>query len=516
MDIKKAVIYARFSTDMQREESIEAQVRACRVYCKKRHYFVTNVYTDEARSGRDVSKREAYNQMMADAVAGLFDVIIFHKIDRNSRNEFNYYSFKNTLQKLGITYEYAAQAIDFTPEGQMMESMLVGMAAYYSRNLSKETKKGLNENAYKGLFNGGRPPLGYTIVDQHYVIVEEEAEAVRLIYNMYLAGKGYSAIAEELMLRGYRTKQGNPYAKNSLYDILGNEKYIGVYTFNRSSRKAGKRNMHSKKENEEIIRVEDAIPSIISKEDFYMVQDKRKANRHRAGRYKAIESYLLSGKIHCACGSAMGGHRIYNNGKAYSYYVCLSKERVRAHQCHQRSVPRELLESWVLDVIHKKFFTPAKIKRLAQTMQDEYLNMTSHSTSERDQLEAALRKAEKKLDNLYSLVEDGAADAFDFDRIKVAKQNILDIKQKLDRLQDVNSPANSVDVGAFISIMNNYRKLLLQDDEKVKHCLIDLLVESIKVEDYQITLNLRVDNFAVLMVPQTGIEPVRISLSEGF
>lgn len=81
--------------------------------------------------------------MMADAMENKFDVIIFHKIDRNSRNELNYFIFKDKLEKLGIRYEYAAQPIDTdSPEGQVMETVMVGMAAYYSRNLAKETKKG--------------------------------------------------------------------------------------------------------------------------------------------------------------------------------------------------------------------------------------------------------------------------------------------------------------------------------------------------------------------------------------
>lgn len=226
-EIKNAVIYARFSSDMQREESIEAQVRACTEYCRRKHYVVTNIYVDEAKSARDIIKRDAYNQMMADAIEHKFDVIIFHKIDRNARNEFNYYSFKHTLSQLGIGYEYAAQNIDFSPEGQMMENMLVGFAAYYSRNLAKETKKGLNENAYKAQFNGGTPPLGYKIVDKHYVVEPHEAEAVKMIFSMYLDGYGYGKIAEKLKLHGYHTKDGRNFAKNSLYDILSNEKYIG-------------------------------------------------------------------------------------------------------------------------------------------------------------------------------------------------------------------------------------------------------------------------------------------------
>ena len=211
--MKRAVIYARYSSDKQREESIDAQVRACKDYCLRHHYLITKVYADEAKSGRDIAKRDAYNQMMADAVEGKFDIIIFHKIDRNSRNEFNYYTVQNTLTRLGVEYAYAQQPIDDSPEGKMTEAMLVAMAAYYSRNLGKETKKGLNENAYKALFNGGRPPLGYKIVDQRYEIEPHEAEAVRIIYQLYLAGFGYNKIAHVLNSKGFKLVKGVTSAK---------------------------------------------------------------------------------------------------------------------------------------------------------------------------------------------------------------------------------------------------------------------------------------------------------------
>lgn len=111
-----AVIYARFSSDMQREESIDAQVRACKAYAKSKGYTVVKEYVDEAKSGRSTLTRDAYNQMMADAMENKFDVIIFHKIDRNSRNELNYFIFKDKLEKLGIRYEYAAQLIPIRPK----------------------------------------------------------------------------------------------------------------------------------------------------------------------------------------------------------------------------------------------------------------------------------------------------------------------------------------------------------------------------------------------------------------
>ena len=205
----RAVIYARFSSDMQREESIDAQLRACRSYAQSKGYDIIDTYVDEAKSGRDVTKRDAYNQMLADAMEDKFDIIVFHKVDRNSRDELNYFKFKDKLERLGIRYEYAAQPIDaLSPEGQMMETMMVGMAAYYSRNLAKETKKGLNENAYKAQFNGGYAPLEYKIIDKHYVIDEQEAEAIRMIFNLYVAGHGYKDICILLAKNGFSTRNG--------------------------------------------------------------------------------------------------------------------------------------------------------------------------------------------------------------------------------------------------------------------------------------------------------------------
>ena len=128
--MQRAVIYARYSSDNQREESIDAQVRACREYCKRKGYFVTHIYKDEAKSGTKLAGRDAYKQMLDDAKEDLFDIIIFHKVDRNARKELDYYLTKDTLIKNKVRYEYAAQNIDDSPEGQMMESMLVGFAAY--------------------------------------------------------------------------------------------------------------------------------------------------------------------------------------------------------------------------------------------------------------------------------------------------------------------------------------------------------------------------------------------------
>ena len=500
-EIKRAVIYARFSSDMQREESIEAQVRACKEYCRKKLYVVTNIYVDEAKSARDVLKRDAYNQMLADAIAHKFDVIIFHKIDRNARNEFNYYTFKHTLSTLGIGYEYAAQNIDFSPEGQMMESMLVGFAAYYSRNLAKETKKGLNENAYKAQFNGGKPPLGYKIVDKRYVIEPTEAEAVKLIFSMYLAGHGYGTIAHALSAKGFRTREGRNFGKNSLYDILGNEKYTGTYTFNKTNRKENRpRNMHVDSPADDFIRIEDAIPAIISKSDFQLAQERRKANKKRTGAYTAQGTYLLSGKIFCgSCGSAIIGHKTTSRQKTYYYYECSFKHRVYDSKCDQKRINRDYLEKWVLDIIKEKIFADKYRAEIAEDLAAEYNNFVKRISKNTKDLAYRKAIAERKLNNLYGLIENGESDEFIIGRIAKLKKEISDIKDNMSKLGKMNDIPSLSDKEILDTLNALYDSVYLKYDEECRKFLVNLFVHKVIVENKKISLQITTERIFTLV-----------------
>ena len=219
-----AAIYARYSSDQQREESIDAQFNIIEKYCAGKGYMVVAHYADRAASGTKLAGRKQFLKMLDDAQKGAFDIIVFHKVDRAARNELDYYKTKDLLLRAGVRYEYAAQNIDSSPSGQLMEGVMVAFAANYALNLKEETKKGMNENARKLIFNGGTPPLGYKIVDKHYVVNQEEAPIVRDIFALYLAGNGYHKITAILNEKGYRTRKGQPFGKNSLHDILQKKK----------------------------------------------------------------------------------------------------------------------------------------------------------------------------------------------------------------------------------------------------------------------------------------------------
>lgn len=494
--MQRAVIYARFSSNNQREESIDAQVRACKEYCKRKGYIVTHIYKDEAKSGTKLAGRDAYMQMLEDVKEDLFDIIIFHKIDRNARKELDYYLTKDALIKNKVRYEYAAQYIDDSPEGQFAEGMLVAAAAYYSRNLAKETKKGLNENAYKAQFNGGTAPFGYKVVNKYYEIDEREAEGVRMIFRMYLSGDGYTEIARALAEKGYKTKSGRNFSKVSIHDILRNEKYIGTYTYNKViKRPDGTRNSHGTP-SAELIRIENALPAIISKEDFAMVQQIKEDNRKNAARFHASRPYLLTGKIFCEhCGSPMNGHRMRRATKEYGYYVCNRKERVAGEVCPNKYINAENLEKWVLESIEQAVFSPANMEKIAEKMAEQYSTRAKDSKNRRTQLNKQKAELEKRMGGLYSIMELSGVDSYNLDRLNAIKAQLKDIDEQIAECNaDGSSP--TLTAGQIEATLKALHEKLSGGDAQAGRFLVNLFVDKIVVGNEKISMRLSMENIS--------------------
>lgn len=365
--MKTAAIYARFSSDMQREESIDAQIRACKYFAQKSEYDVIKIYSDKAQSGKYTNNREQFNQMLADARNGLFDTILVHKLNRFSRSGKDTLNLLDDLQDIGVEVVSVTERLDNTPEGRLMLYVISGMNEFYSANLANEVMKGLKENAYKCKHTGGTPPLGYDVNSEGCLVLNQhEAEAVYIIFDMYANDEGYTRIIDTLNSNGYRTKRGQLFGKNSLYDILKNEKYTGTYVYNKtcSATRNGKHNRHKYKPDEEIIRIENAIPAIISKELFERVQRKMKANQKKTARFKAKAQYLLSGKLYCGeCKGAMTGETRRYRGHEYGYYVCNNSRLKRG--CTKHNLRQEAIEEAVIKELQSKLFSPEAIENIS-------------------------------------------------------------------------------------------------------------------------------------------------------
>lgn len=491
----RAIIYARYSSDNQREESITAQVRACEEYARRKGYAVVKVYTDEARSAT-TDDRPGFLQMIEDVKTGRVgaDLLLIHKLDRFARNRYDSAVYRKVLTNAGVRLVAVDQPLDDSPESVLLESLLEGLAEYYSKNLAREVMKGMKENAYQARFNGGWVPLGYDVVDGRYVINEREARVVRLIFSMFLQGHGYGKILDKLNELGYRTKRGRPFGKNSLYEILRNPKYAGQYVFNRALRRLnGKRNWHRKKEESEVIALSGAVPAIVTEEDFKKVQeimDKRK--KTTGPRQKGEEIYFLTGKAVCGeCGAAMVGNSSSRKAgaKPTRYYECNRKLRTR--ECRNRRVPKEYLENYVTDAIEQNVFSAEALPELAKKMVALVKERDRQSVQEEKTVRTELADVEGKIGNLIRAIEDGA---IDYDilaaRLRALKARKEELQAQLDSLKAAFPEITEEMVLKYLSATQG--SVIDRADLLAQKKIVDLYVHEVKVFNDRVDVVLKV------------------------
>lgn len=398
----KAVIYARYSSHNQREESIEGQIRECQAFAQQNNFVVIGEYIDRAISGK-TDNRESFQRLIKDSEKGQFQAVLMYTLDRFARNRYDSAIYKAKLKKNGVRVYYAKQAIPDSPEGIILESVLEGYAEYYSENLSRNIKRGIMENALQCKVIS-KPPLGYRTSDDHkYEINPAEAVIVREIFQMYADGANITTIINHCRKHGYRTSKGAEFNKNSLRTMLQNDKYIGVY-----------RCMD--------VVVEGGVPAIISKELFDRVQETFKHNAVTKARNKASDNYLLTGKLFCGkCGSMMVGESgTSRHGTMYRYYKCADRKRKK--HCDKRIEKKEVIEELAVRFTVQQVLTDENIERIA-TRVIELLEKEAAESSILEQLKSSLRDIEKRIKNILDLMEQGIA-------TDSTKQRLLDLESQ--------------------------------------------------------------------------------------
>lgn len=485
MNVRRGAAYCRFSSSNQRVESIDAQLRAINEYAKKQGILIVETYIDEAKSAT-TDKRPAFQQMIADSSKKLFEIVICHKLDRFARNRFDSAYYKRELKKNGVALHSVLE--DFTnggPEGIILESVLEGMAEYYSKNLAVETRKGLLENARTCSHTGGQAPLGFSIDEttRKLIINPEEAETVKLIFDMYANGSGYGEILHKLHEEGRRTKKGQDFGKNSLNSILTNEKYVGTYIYNKSSAKGadGRRNSHRQKPREEQIIIEGGCPQIIDPEVFAKVQQRMEQNRRRAGKYNAKTNYKLSGLVYCKeCGKAMVGNRRQGgrDKKDYITYRCPTPK----HNCKNKEISRDYLEAAVIATLEREIFNPKSLERIIQRIKAR----EAIPSNRREQLQEQLKEASAGLKNIVEAVEAGLLSEALITRHKQLEAEKAELEAALEK--QIASSAMYVDPQR---ILQQYGQVKQQPESQAYKDVLKEYVTKILVGRFSVELHLR-------------------------
>ena len=341
----KVAAYARYSTDKQTENSIAAQLDCIIKYCQANGHEIAATYIDEAMTGTN-TEREGFINLVHGARNHQFECVVIYDISRGSRDVGDWFHFRREMQRLGIQVLSATEKLGdiSNPNDFLVELINVGLGQHMVLQTRQKSIAGVAERAKQGVFLGGVPPLGYDVINGEYVINETEARTVRTIFELYADGRSYNEILSAI--KEARGKRGQPLGKNSLFSILTNERYIGVYTWNKRYMKLMNK-WAGGKPNPNCVRIENCIEPIIDKETWERVRHRMNDNKRRATN-KAKRTYLLSGLIECEeCGAAFVGHTSRNKkGYETRYYVCGNK--YRTHTCSSRAVNADEIESFVV------------------------------------------------------------------------------------------------------------------------------------------------------------------------
>ena len=405
--MKTAVIYCRYSSDSQTEQSIDGQLRVCTEYAKNNDILILDTYIDRAMTGTN-DNRPDFQRMIKDSSRKKWDYVLVYKLDRFSRNKYETVIHKKTLRDNGVKVLSAMENIPDTPEGIILESLLEGMNQYYSAELSQKVKRGMNETRRKGNFTGGFLVYGYKVVDKKVVIDESKADTVRYIFEQYAMGVYVKDIIKALTEKGILNKN-KPFARNTVYNILRCEKYSGIY-----------------RHNDEVFT--NIYPQIVDTETFNKVRDKINANRY--GKRSVEVVYLLRNKLKCGyCGSTITAEcGTAKNGETKRYYKCLGRKHNNG--CNKQAIRKDVLENIVLDNVISELSKPQVMNTIVNGLLAEQQRQAQCNTA-LNLLLKEKRNAENSIDNIMSAIENGGTSNTAMKRLRELESRVETLDKQI-------------------------------------------------------------------------------------
>ena len=458
-----AVIYARYSSHNQREESIEQQVSECMEFAQANNLKVVDVYSDSAISGK-TDKRAAFQRMLRDAEKGKFKVVVAYKSNRIARNMFNAMQYEVRLDELGIKTLYCKEEFGDTAAGRFALRTMMNVNQFYSENLSEDIMRAMNDNA-ENLKINGRIPFGYRKgQDSRHEIDPDQAEIVREIFRRVLAGEPQADIAADLNARGIKTKDGNAWNKNSFRVMLKNDIYIGTYRFVDFEKK-------------------DAIPPIITKEDFALMQEFLRNKKNPQGKHRENGDYLLTGKLFCGhCGAYMVGESgTSKNGVLHHYYACQTRRKKQA--CKKETVRMDWIEKKVVELTKSIVLQDDLIELIA----DNAVKFMQQARGDSDVglIEQNLAESRKSQRNIMAAIEAGIFTPTTKSRLMEVEASITDLERSLAIAKSKNVQIDRDE------IIYNLEKLRIGDtnDKKYQKKIIDSFVKKVTLYDDKIEID---------------------------
>lgn len=453
--MKAAVIYARYSSERQTEQSIEGQLRVCNDYAERNDLKIVGTYIDRAMTGKNDNRKD-FQRMLRDCSKHEWEIVLVYKLDRFSRNKYEMAMHRKTLRDNGVRLVSAMENIPDSPEGIILESLLEGMAEYYSAELAQKVRRGQIESLNKGHWLGGQTPYGYKVVDKKLVIDEDQAEVVKYIYRQYAAGVIVKDIIKDLTQKGIFNK-GKPFTRSTMYYLLVNEKYSGVFRYN----------------GETYLNI---CPKLLPDPLYNKVHALMLQNQFGT---KSVEvNYLLRGKVYCGyC-----GHQIIAEsgtsmtGVVKRYYKCGGRKANSG--CQKKNIRKEDLENLVIDVTVEMFQQENNLELIA----DEIMKIYESKQKEQSVLNlltSELQETQRSIENLLTAIQQGIITSS-------TKTRLEELEIKADELKlQISKEQSKLENRISRELIMQYLRTGIKKSAQV---LIDWLIDKIVLYDDKIEI----------------------------
>lgn len=445
-----AVIYARYSSQKQNDESIEQQVEVCSEFAKQNGYTILHVYADRATTGRN-DKREQFQRMISDSALGQFGTVIAYKSNRMNREMRDALRYEFELYKNGVSIIFAREYFDNTASGRFMRRNMMNINQFYSENLSEDVKRGMSKNAEEQKAQS-RALFGYKIENGQFVVDEERADIVRKIFKLYGEGKRVAEVFEEV--KTARRRNGKSLCVHSIRNILVNPAYYGFYSWDGVVYKD--------------------FPAIITKEQFDRAEEVRKMNVNIPQRHKAKEVYVLSGKLMCCdCEeNYVGFSGTSRNGTLHKYYKCKNKT------CPHRYIRKDKLEELVFTEAKNFLLNGDTLKQLAhQTYQYITRNDTSHE--EYDRMRKRIEQITEQIGRIVEAIKEGYATIDMKQEMTALDKERSELQEKLRYAQE---PKKITEKDCLKSLQD-YAKKMQKTDDLTKDKFLDAFIKEVDIDN---------------------------------
>lgn len=459
------VIYARYSSDRQTEQSIEGQLRECQEYADANNIKIVGTYIDRAKTGRNDNRAE-FQKMLRDSKQKFFDAVIVWKIDRFGRNREDIAKNKAILRRNGVSVLYAKEHIPEGAEGIILEGLLESLAEYYSAELREKIIRGMRESAYKCQFNGSGLALGFSVDKEHkYHIHLEESKIVHLFFDMYDDGNTVADILRYAKSRGLKTKHGKEFTHFGITRILRNRQYIGEYRWY------------------DII-IPDGMPRIISDEQFERVNREMDKNKKAPARARGENVlFLLTGKIFCGLckGTMVGDSGTGKSGNKFYYYSCRAKKAL--HTCKKKSVNKEWLEREIVRLTASVVLQDDVIEYIA----DRVVEIQQREREDKSMLEylnSRLADAEAAIRNIMKAIEAGIITETTGARLRELETEQEDLKIEIEKEKIARPVISREQVIYFLERFKGGNV----DDKEYQRYIIDMFVNKVYLYDDKIII----------------------------